>query len=241
MGARPPRLRLLLLSNSTKPGQAPLAHAMGAIDAFLGQIRELVFVPFAAVRMSAVGYTEFIQKTLRPLAIRVRPLPEGRNGVDVLRMAPAVAVGGGNTFHLLHRLSAAGLLRALRARVRAGVPYLAWSAGSNLACPTIRTTNDMPIVEPASFGGLGLVPFQINPHYTDQAIPNHGGESRDDRIAEFVALHPTVRVIGLREGTWLRLEEDRLTLHGPAPMRVFEAGRPPRDCSADEELGFLLR
>jgi dipeptidase E len=122
-----------------------------------------------------------------------------------------------------------GLLPAVRERVLGGTPYIGWSAGSNLACPTIRTTNDMPIVEPPSLAALGLVPFQINPHYTDQVLANHGGETRDERIAEFLTLNPEARVVGLREGSWLRVEGPETVLGGPHPMRLFRAGASPED------------
>jgi dipeptidase E len=120
------------------------------------------------------------------------------------------------------------------------MPYLGWSAGSNLACPTICTTNDMPVVQPPSFAALNLVPFQINPHYTDQVIANHGGETRAERIAEFLALNPMVRVVGLREGTWLRVDDGDLTLEGPHPLRLFEAGAEPREVPPGADLRFLL-
>jgi dipeptidase E len=111
--------------------------------------------------------------------------------------------------------------------VREGLPYIGWSAGANLACPTIRTTNDMPIVEPRSFAALGLVPFQINPHYTNASLPDHGGETRDDRIMEFLALNPKAVVAGLREGSLLRIEGEGVALLGPHPMRVFHANSAP--------------
>jgi len=136
-------------------------------------------------------------------------------------------VGGGNTFRLLEQLERADLLTRIRGRVREGLPYIGWSAGANLACPTICTTNDMPIIEPRSFAALGLVPFQINPHYTNASLPNHGGETRDDRIVEFVALNPKAIVAGLREGSLLRVEGESLALLGPHPMRVFRSNAAP--------------
>ena len=134
--------------------------------------------------------------------------------VKEIESADAIIVGGGNTFHLLKQLYDNGTLWAIRERVLAGVPYIGWSAGSNVACPTIRTTNDMPIVEPSRLDAMRLVPFQINPHYTDEVLPNHGGETRAQRIAEFTKVNPGVVVIGLREGSALRV------IHG--------AGHAPR-------------
>ena len=120
------------------------------------------------------------------------------------------------------------------------MPYFGWSAGSNLACPTIRTTNDMPIVEPPSFEAFDLVPFQINPHYTDYHPPGHMGETRDERLGEFVHANPGVRVIGLREGTMLRVEGDEIKLLGGKPARYFIKGEAPRDVAPEESFNFLL-
>jgi len=121
------------------------------------------------------------------------------------------------------------------------VPYVGWSAGSNVACPTIMTTNDMPIVEPPSFVALGLVPFQINPHYTDARIAGHMGETRDERLAEFVHANPGVRVVGLREGTMLRVEGEDVRLVGGKPARLFLKGEKSRDIAPEESFSVLLR
>jgi dipeptidase E len=128
----------------------------------------------------------------------------------------------------------------IRERVLAGAPYMGWSAGSNVAGLTIRTTNDMPIVEPPSFAALGLVPFQINPHYTEETLPNHGGETRADRIAEYTTANPGVTVVGLREGTMLRVEGKEVALLGEGDMKVFRGGETAREVSASESLSFLM-
>lgn len=222
-------MRLLLLSNSRNPGLGYLQHVREEIRDFLGPIRDLLFVPYAGVQLSHAQYAENVRLALGEFGVRVRAVSEESDPVAAVRNAGALAVGGGNSFQLLRLMYRHGLLAALRERVLAGMPYIGWSAGSNLACPTIRTTNDMPIVEPPSLAALNLVPFQINPHYTDQVIANHGGETRDERIAEFLALNPSVEVLGLREGSWLRLEGDCLTLGGPHPIRRFAAGAPPVD------------
>jgi dipeptidase E len=233
-------VRLLLLSNSRNPGQSPLAHVREAIRAFLGPIGELVFIPYAGVQITPEDYTARIGEALAPVQITVRSVTESSDPAGMIWSADAVAVGGGNTFQLLKRMAEAGLLDVLRTRALQGMPYLGWSAGSNLACPTICTTNDMPVVQPPSFAALNLVPFQINPHYTDQVIANHGGETRAERIAEFLALNPMVRVVGLREGTWLRVDDGDLTLEGPHPLRLFEAGAEPREVPPGADLRFLL-
>ena len=137
------------------------------------------------------------------------------------RLAEAVLVGGGNTFHLLKYLYDTGLVWAIRERVLGGVPYMGWSAGSNVACPTIKTTNDMPVVEPSRFDAMRLVPFQINPHYTDAVIPNHGGETRAQRLAEFTKSKPGIYVVGLREGSAVQVANRTTTLLGPHSARIF--------------------
>jgi dipeptidase E len=220
-------MRLLLLSNSRNPGQGYLEHVRREIPDFLGSIREIVFVPYAGVQMSPAQYTEKVRQAFAELGIAVTAVTEAADPAALVREAKAVAVGGGNSFQLLRLMSERELLPLVRDRVRAGMPYVGWSAGSNLACPTIRTTNDMPIVEPPSLTALGLVPFQINPHYTDQVIPNHGGESRDDRLAEFLVLNPEAKVLGLREGSWIRVEGKETRLCGPHTARLFAAGIQP--------------
>ena len=181
-----------------------------------------------------------MRKALAPLGATVTAAHESADPAAEVERADAIAVGGGNTFQLLARLEAERLLEPIRQRVRGGVPYLGWSAGSNVACPTIRTTNDMPIVEPRSFAALGLVPFQINPHYTEARLPNHGGETRPERIAEYLELNRSDRVVGLREGTGLRVEGERLELVGAAPLVVFRHGMAPREAGADDDLSAII-
>ena len=223
--------RLLLLSNSTNPGAAYLEHALAPIRELLGAgCAEVLFIPFAGVQESAEGYTARVASGLAPLGITVRSVVAASDAVAAVEAARAVVVVGGNTFQLLTRMYQTGLLEVVRRRVRAGVPYIGWSAGANLACPTIRTTNDMPIVELPSFTALNLVPFQIHPHYTDRVLTQHGGETRDDRINEFAALNPAVEVFGLREGSWLVVGEGpTVTLCGPHPMKRFHGADAPRE------------
>jgi len=222
-------MRLLLLSNSRNPGQGYLEHVREEIRDFLGPIRDLLFVPYAGVQLSHAQYADNVRRALGEFGIRVRSVSEEPDPVAAVRNAGALAVGGGNSFQLLRLMYRHGLLAVVRDRVLSGMPYIGWSAGSNLACPTIRTTNDMPIVEPPSLAALNLVPFQINPHYTDQVIANHGGETRAERIAEFLALNPSVRVVGLKEGSWLRVEGAEIVLGGPYEARLFSAGEAPRE------------
>jgi dipeptidase E len=166
---------------------------------------------------------------------------EAANPLEAVQSAEAIAVGGGNTFHLLKGMYEAGLIEGIRARVETGTPYIGWSAGSNVACPTIRTTNDMPIVEPPGFDALSLVPFQINPHYTDETLANHAGETREQRIAEFLKANPGASVIGLREGSILRIEGGEIKLLGEKPARVFAGSDGAKEYAPADSLNFLLR
>ncbi|MGE5926618.1 MAG: dipeptidase PepE [Gemmatimonadota bacterium] len=233
-------MRLLLLSNSTNPGEPYLAWPLPHLRHFLGTASRLFFVPYAGIRMSADAYVGAVREALAPLGVTVTGAHETRKPAAELARADAIAVGGGNTFQLLARLYANDLLEPIRERVRAGLPYVGWSAGANVACPSIMTTNDMPIVEPPSFTALGLVPFQINPHFTEARLPNHGGETRPERIAEFLELNPAARVVGLREGSGLRLEGERVTLVGGAAAVVFRHGAAPREAGPDADLGAII-
>ncbi len=220
-------MRLLLLSNSTNFGGTFLGHATETIREFLGDTTDVLFIPYAAVRFSYDDFVARVHDRLGPLGCTVHGVHRAKDPVAAVRTAQAIAVGGGNTFRLLARLYEFGLLDPIRERVRAGAPYIGWSAGSNVAGLTIRTTNDMPIVEPPSFTALGLFPAQINPHYTDAVIPNHGGETRADRLLEFIVVNPDSPVIAIREGSILRVEGSEITLLGALPARGFLQGREP--------------
>jgi dipeptidase E len=225
-------MELLLLSNSRNPGGDYLAHAREAFAGLLGRRRRAWFVPFAAVTVTWDDYTQLVQSALAPLAVTVTGAHRDPRPDDY----DAMLVGGGNTFHLLREGRARGLLEPMRQLARGGMPYAGWSAGANLTCPTIRTTNDMPIVDPGGFDALGLVSFQINPHFTNALPPGHQGETREQRLAEFVAANPDVPVLGLPEGDWLTVHDSAVTLHGPrdavwiahgAPMRTLAPGALP--------------
>lgn len=156
--------------------------------------------------------------------------------LTAVAQADAIFVGGGNTFHLLKCCRENGLLGALASRVRAGAAYVGWSAGANLACPTICTTNDMPIVDPAGFDALGLIPFQINPHYANALPEGHRGETRNERLAEFLRAQPRMQVVGLPEGSWLEVEDTQARLRGPHAATWFAAGTEPVSWQPGEGL-----
>ncbi|HEX8723184.1 MAG TPA: dipeptidase PepE [Pyrinomonadaceae bacterium] len=236
--------RLLLLSNGSELiGDNPSELFHSALKDFLGgSVRRVLFVPFAAAVSPEDGYRDKVRRHFGPMGFEVESLHEAADARAAVERADAIAVGGGNTFKLLRGLYRAGVVELVRERVLGGaLPYVGWSAGSNVACPTIRTTNDMPIVEPPTFDALGLVPFQINPHYTDYHPPGHMGETRDERLGEFVHVNPGVRVIGIREGTMLRVEGDDVKLLGGKPARYFFHGERPRDVAPEESFNFLLQ
>ncbi|HEU0108629.1 MAG TPA: dipeptidase PepE [Vicinamibacteria bacterium] len=230
--------RLLLLSNSTNHGQGYLDHAMPEVRALLVGVKRLLFVPFALHDRAA--YTAKARARFLSEGIEVEALTADESGRRALQSAEAVFVGGGNTFRLLETLQEAALLEPLRERGQAGLPYLGASAGINIACPTIKTTNDMPIVQPSRFEALGLVPFQINPHYFDpDPESRHMGETREDRIREFLEEND-VAVVGLREGAWLRIEGKGGQVGGAAAARVFRRGRAPEELAPGASLESLL-
>lgn len=216
---------LLLLSNSASDA-GYLTHGLPWIREALGGARRVAFVPYAGVTVSWDAYAARVREALRPLDLELVSVHEAGDPAGAVAGADAVAVGGGNTFHLLREMQATGVLDAVAARVRGGAPYVGWSAGSNVAGPTICTTNDMPIVEPEGFRSFGFVPFQINPHFTDAHPPGHRGETRRERLAEYVAANPDATVVGLPEGTALRVRPGRVDLLGAAEALVFDPASP---------------
>lgn len=220
-------MNLLLLSNSTTDA-GYLAHALPAITAWAGDRRRATFVPFAGVTRDWDDYTSLVQAALAGTGIELTGLHRSADPVRSVRESQLILVGGGNTFHLLHHCRRRHLLAPMREAVLAGTPYLGWSAGSNLACPTICTTNDMPIVDPGGLDALGLVDFQINPHYTNALPAGVRGETRNQRIAEFTRLNPAVPVLGLPEGNWLQVTGGQGVLqHGPNTAWWFSEAQEP--------------
>lgn len=212
---------LLLISSSNVHNYGFLDHPEPEIRRHLAGRRRVVFVPFAAKDHD--GYTTVVRERFARMDLEVEPIRDA----DSLRDAEAVFVGGGNTFRLLKTLYERDLLEPLREAARGGLPYIGSSAGSVITAPTIRTTNDMPIVEPPSFDSLGLIPFQLNCHYLDpDPTSTHKGETREQRITEFHEENATA-VVGLREGTMLRITNGTAQLLGLANARIFRRGRQP--------------
>ena len=234
-------MRLLLLSNSAREGMGYLEHARQPLANFLcGRVERLLFIPYAGVRRSFDEYLAVVSPMFTSLGIAVDSIHQHADPVAAVNAAQAVMIGGGNTWKLRRTLHDQGLLPAIAARVRAGTPYLGWSAGSNMACPTIMTTNDMPIIDPCGFSALDLVPFQINPHYLHGNPPGFKGETREERIIEFLALNPARTVAGLREGAGFLVEDGRIELVGDADCRVFRHAQEPLELSPGDDCAFLL-
>ncbi len=218
-------MELLLLSNSVLPGHGYLAHAIAPMRALLKQRRRAVFVPFAGVTTSWDDYTDKVRQALAPLDIELQSLHAVDDAQAAIRLADVIIVGGGNTFHLLKCCRERGLLMAIAERVRAGAAYIGWSAGANLACPTLCTTNDMPIVDPGGFAALDLIDFQINPHYTNLLPAGHQGETRNQRLAELLRARPEMTIVGLPEGDWLAVHNGQVHLSGPYDAVLLRAGQ----------------
>tara|TARA_R110002124_G_scaffold67546_2_gene183394 strand:- start:118811 stop:119548 length:738 start_codon:yes stop_codon:yes gene_type:complete len=203
---------LLLLSSSRVGDTKYLQHALSLIKAKLNGVSELLFIPYAGVTVNYDDYTAMVQSALIDSGIIVKGIHKFDDPVKAINTAKAIAVGGGNTFHLLHQLYQHNLIKAIQDKVTQGIPYIGWSAGSNVAGLSIRTTNDMPIIEPKSFDALQLVNFQLNPHYTDHNPPGHNGETRAQRLAEFMVLNETTPIVAIVEGTGLDIKDNTMAL-----------------------------
>ncbi|MDR0295676.1 MAG: dipeptidase PepE [Prevotellaceae bacterium] len=236
-------MKLLLISNSTNTGEAYLEYCKQNIADFLQQnnVRKILFFPFAAVTFSYDIYQQKVKEKLEPFGIDVDSIHHYSDAKKAVAEAQAIVVGGGNTFHLLKCVQELGLIEAIKEKVKNGTPYIGWSAGSNLTCPTICTTNDMPIVEPQNFSALGLIPFQINPHYLDAHPTGHAGETREQRIEEYIAANPNRFVAGLREACMFYIDGYQLRLQGSRPLRVFKKDTETKEYEATDDINFLMK
>jgi len=235
-------MRLLLISNSTNAGEEYLDYPKEEIGRFLGEKSvKALFIPYAAVTFSFSDYEKKVQNRFREVGHDIESIHNYPDPVKAIEETEAIVVGGGNTWQLLKIIIDNRLIEPVRNKVFGGTPYIGWSAGSNMACPTIRTTNDMPILEPGAFNAFNLIPFQINPHYLDANPDGHAGETRQQRIEEFLVVNPGIYVAGLREGTMLLLENNKLRLIGPRKLRLFRKGDEPAEFSEKDDLSFLLQ
>jgi dipeptidase E len=234
-------MRLLLMSNSTNAGEGFLDYSLEKIRTFLGPERvEALFIPYAGVTISFNDYEKRVRDRFADAGHDIKSIHHYDDPGAAVRQAAAIVIGGGNTFRLAELLHKNGLVETISNRVRDNLPYVGWSAGANVACPTICTTNDMPVVQPVSFNGFNLLKFQINPHYLDANPAGHAGETREMRINEYIEINRDVYVIGLREGCMLLLEGGRLELIGTRSMRVFKYGSAPVEIEPQVIADFLL-
>jgi len=230
--------RVLLISNSTVYGRGYLDHVESELKSFLGRARRVLFFPFALHDRDA--YTVTVRKRLRDIGYAVQSAHETPVPQKAVEETDAIFIGGGNTFRLLKALQDLDLVEAIRRKVSSGAPYIGSSAGSNVAGPTIKTTKDMPIVQPRSFDSLGLVPFQISPHYLNPD-PNstHMGETQEERILQFLEENDTP-VVGIREGAWLLCNDGTVTLKGQTGARIFRRSHAPVEVTAGVEISNLV-
>lgn len=231
---------LIIASTSTLHGSGYLEYVLDELVVFFKDVKIIVFIPYARPGgISHDEYTEKVKEAFKKINKNVKGIHEFENPVEAINQAEAIFTGGGNTFVLLNQLYATKLIEPLQKVIKKGIPYLGTSAGSNICGLTINTTNDMPIIYPSSFKALGLVPFNINPHYLDPIPDNkHMGETRETRIKEFHAFN-TQPVIGLREGSWLRVQGNSIILKGELPARVFEYNQVPFEIETGAELNHL--
>lgn len=234
-------MRLLLISNSTNAGEAYLDHPKQQIKDFLGKTQvSALFIPYAGVTISFDNYEMRVKNRFNEIGHDIASIHHFTDPVKAVESSEAIVIGGGNTFQLLKLIQDYNLIEPIRNKVFSGTPFIGWSAGANIACPTISTTNDMPIVQPESFEALNLIPFQINPHYLDANPRGHAGENREMRIEEYIEVNRDAHVIGLREGTMFLIEMDKIKLIGRKNARVFKYGQNPIELKPGVHCQFLI-
>ncbi|MDR2408371.1 MAG: dipeptidase PepE [Bacteroidales bacterium] len=251
-------MKLLLISNSTNFGESYLAWCQTQIELFcehngLSANSNLLFFPFAGINVSGKqyphsydAYEERVQNVFARWGYEnLYSIHRFENKDEALEKADCIIVGGGNTFHLFAEMHNFSLMEKVREKVCNGIPYIGWSAGANLACPTLCTTNDMPVVQPKSFHGLNLIPFQINPHYLDpdptiDAMIKHGGETRQDRLNEYLSVNKEKTVVGLREASALWIDNSKMILRGGKKMIVMQYGKDSYNINPSSDVSMLL-
>ena len=234
-----PTLRILLVSNSTLHGRGYLDHVEEEIrDLLGGTARRVLFFPYALHDRD--GYAAKAREHFTAMGYELISAHAADDPQKAVADADAIFIGGGNTFRLLKALQDLELIEPIRQRIRNGAPYIGSSAGSNVAGPTIKTTKDMPIVQPRSFDALGLVPFQISPHFQDpDPTSKHMGETQEERILQFLEENETP-VLGMREGAWVRVENRSVALRGSNGARIFRRGEKPVEAATGEEISALV-
>ncbi|WP_299396156.1 dipeptidase PepE [uncultured Gelidibacter sp.] len=232
--------QMMIASTSTVHGSGYLSYLLETLTSFFKDADTILFIPYARPGgISHDEYTEKAKEAFIQIGKHVKGIHEFDNPKDALNQAKGIFVGGGNTFVLVNQLYKNDLISALQEVIRSGTPYLGTSAGSNICGLTINTTNDMPIVYPPSFKTLGMVPFNINPHYLDpDPTSKHMGETRETRIQEFHAYN-TPPVVGLREGSWLEVNGDNIILKGEVDARIFEYNKSAYEVKTGTDLSRL--
>ncbi len=232
--------RLIIASTSTLHGSGYLEYLLPELQQFFAGKKSLLFIPYARPGgISHDEYTSKVKETFAKINIEVSGLHEYENPVEAVKNAEAIFTGGGNTFLLVSQLYSNKVMSAVADAVKSGTPYLGSSAGSNITGLSMQTTNDMPIVYPPSFQTLGLIPFNLNPHYLDADLQSkHMGETRETRIKEFHQFN-AIPVLGLREGSWLEVEGDKITLKGDLKARLFRQGKEAEELETGSNLSFL--
>ena len=222
--------KLLIVSTSTIHGKPYLEYLFDELKDFFQGVNEIIFIPYARPSgLTHDEYTATARKKFEMIGIDVKGIHEFSDPINAINNAQGVFTGGGNSFVLLDELLKNGLVKPLRKRIESGMPYMGTSAGSNVTGPTIGTTNDMPIVYPSTFEALNVIPWNINPHYLDpDPDSKHKGETRQTRIEEFLVFND-IKVVGLREGSWLRFEAGEVILKGPLTARIFIQGKKPTE------------
>ena len=230
-------------------GEAYLGWPQEFIKNFLDaeNVKKVTFVPYAGVGLSEESleasydvYTQRVSEVFNKLGFEIVSVHNADDPVKLVNESEAIAVGGGNTFHLISEMHKTGVMDAIAKKTELGIPYMGWSAGSNVACPSLMTTNDMPIIEPPSFNCMGSIPFQINPHYLDANPDGHGGETRQQRIEEFLVVNRKMKVLGLREASLLHVVGNTMKLLGSRDARLFQFGIEPIEYKSGSDLSFLL-
>lgn len=236
---------ILALSSSRFGNEKFLESAAFTIQNFLGESPlNIAFIPFALVSKDYDKYVNDVRLSLQDLP-HIITLANPDNAKNIIEQSDVIMVGGGNTFKLLHDIYEAGILEAIQRKIHNGSPYIGWSAGANITAPTIGTTNDMPVIQPQSFKALNVFPFQINPHYYNQNPEGFNGETRNQRLFEFVNMNPSLKVAGLPEGTALKLQGSVLNFIGRNAGVLICAGEENatptlKEIVPGEDVSFLL-
>lgn len=231
---------VILASTSTLTGESYLEYLIPVIEPLFQKSKEIIFIPYARPGgLTHEEYTNKVREVFDNLKLNIKGIHEFSKPVEAMKTAEAIFTGGGNTFLLVEKLYRCNLVNLIKEKVAIGIPYLGTSAGTNIAGLTMQTTNDMPIIYPPTFQTLGIVPFNINPHYQDPDPASlHMGETRETRIKEFHTLN-TQPVVGLREGSWLEYFGEQIILKGGLPARIFKAGKDPEEVDSNTNLSDL--